>query len=227
VSRHPAEIPTHEYFRQRRTSAAKALSPATQAMLIGLLLKPWQATVPTVQLDQGMGYTSMTVSRAVKELVGAGLATLAGAARTRSLQFEADAHAVWQKALPLLRTGKSLDAATACKLGWASGEPAADPIAAAKALVRAHLEGKVKLAPVDPKPMNVPRFPPTDIGHRSLTIDGILVDVVKRGLAMPLAEGLKVEARGFARCQRTTDMDIGMKNFMQNGPRVPAVFLHE
>ena len=23
------------------------------------------------------------------------------------------------------------------------------------------------------------------------------------------------------------DMDIGMKNFMQNGPRVPAEFLHE
>jgi hypothetical protein len=93
-----------EYFRQRGLSASKALSPATQAMLIGLLLKPWQHTVPTVQLDQGMGYTSMTVSRAVKELVGAGLATLAGAARTRTLQFEADAHAVWQKALPLLRT---------------------------------------------------------------------------------------------------------------------------
>ncbi len=133
-----------------------------------------------------------------------------------------------EAALPLLRTGKTVDAATACKLGWASGEPAADPIAAAKSLVRAHLEGKVKLAPVDPKPMSVPaKLPVTDIGHRSLTIDGILVDVVRRGLAVPLAEGLKIEARGFARCKRTTDMDIGMKNFMQNGPRVPAVFLNE
>ena len=128
----------------------------------------------------------------------------------------------------LLRTGKPIDAATACKLGWAHGEPAADPVAAVKALIRDHLEGKVKLGPVDPRPMTVPaRLPPIDIGHRSLAVDAILVDVLRRGLALPLAEGLKVEARGFARCRRTIDMDVGMKNFQQNGPRVPAVFLHE
>lgn len=38
---------------------------------------------------------------------------------------------------------------------------------------------------------------------------------------------MKVEAEGFARCKKTVDMDIGIKNFMQNGPRVPAMFLHE
>ena len=43
----------------------------------------------------------------------------------------------------------------------------------------------------------------------------------------PLAEGLVVEAEGFARCRQTVDMDIGMKNFVQNGPRVPAAFMHE
>jgi enoyl-CoA hydratase/3-hydroxyacyl-CoA dehydrogenase len=42
-----------------------------------------------------------------------------------------------------------------------------------------------------------------------------------------LDQGLRIEAAGFAACRRTVDMDIGMKNFMQNGPRVPAVFLHE
>ena len=26
---------------------------------------------------------------------------------------------------------------------------------------------------------------------------------------------------------KTVDLDIGMKNFIQNGPRVPALFLHE
>jgi len=70
-------------------------------------------------------------------------------------------------------------------------------------------------------------LPQVDLGHHSLAIDEILVDVVRRGLAMPLPEGLKEEARGFGRCKRTVDMDIGMKNFIQNGPRVPAVFLHE
>jgi enoyl-CoA hydratase/3-hydroxyacyl-CoA dehydrogenase len=133
-----------------------------------------------------------------------------------------------ENALPLLRAGKSLDAKTACKLGWATGEPAEDVEAAARALLAASFEGKVKLAPVDPAPMQVPaKLPTIDLGHRSLAIDGILVDVLRRGLALPLAEGLKLEAKGFARCKRTIDMDIGMKNFMQNGPRVPAAFLHE
>jgi enoyl-CoA hydratase/3-hydroxyacyl-CoA dehydrogenase len=133
-----------------------------------------------------------------------------------------------EAALPVLRSGKSLGAADAVKLGWATGAPAADPVAAAKALIASHLEGKAKLAPVDPAPMSVPaELPRADIGHRSLAIDGILVDVLRKGLALPLAEGLEHEALGFARCKRTVDMDIGMKNFMANGPRVPAVFLHE
>lgn len=132
------------------------------------------------------------------------------------------------EALSVLRAGKTLDAAAACKLGWAHGEPAADPVAAAKALLRAHVEGQVKLAPVDPAPLTVPApLPAADIGHRSLAVDGILVDVLRRGLALPLDEGLAIEAQGFARCRRTVDMDIGMKNFMANGPRVPAAFLHE
>ena len=131
-------------------------------------------------------------------------------------------------ALPVLRAGKSLDATAACKLGWATGKPEADVVAAAKALIGNHLEGKVKLAPVDPKPVSVPaELPKIDLGHRSLAVDGILVDVLRKGLALPLAEGLEHEALGFARCKRTVDMDIGMKNFMANGPRVPAVFLHE
>ena len=47
------------------------------------------------------------------------------------------------------------------------------------------------------------------------------------GLRRPLTEGLAVESRGFGLCKATVDMDIGMKNFIQNGPRVPAAFLHE
>jgi len=42
-----------------------------------------------------------------------------------------------------------------------------------------------------------------------------------------LERWLRVEADGFARCHGTVDYDIGMKNFIQNGPRVPAAFLHE
>jgi enoyl-CoA hydratase/carnithine racemase len=131
-------------------------------------------------------------------------------------------------AVPMLRAGKAVDAAAACKMGWAHGQPEGDILAAAKALLRDHAEGKVKLAPVDPAPMALPaKLPDVDLGHRSLAIDGIVVDVLRRGLALPLADGLRLEAQGFGRCRKTVDMDIGMRNFIQNGPRVPAVFLHE
>jgi enoyl-CoA hydratase/carnithine racemase len=133
-----------------------------------------------------------------------------------------------ERAMDLLRTGRSIGAREAHAWGWASAAPAADFVAAAKDLVRRHLAGEIALGPVSPAPMVVPaELPSVDIGHRSRAIDAILVDVLRRGLASPLPEGLALEAEGFGRCKRTVDLDIGMKNFMQNGPRVPAAFLHE
>jgi enoyl-CoA hydratase/carnithine racemase len=133
-----------------------------------------------------------------------------------------------ERGLDLLRTGRSISAGEARELGWAEAGPAEDILAAARDLVCQHLAGKVKLAPVSPDPIAVPEdLPRVDIGHHSLAIDAILAAVVRDGLTKPLPEGLKVEAAGFARCKQTVDYDIGMKNFIQNGPRVPAAFLHE
>ncbi len=133
-----------------------------------------------------------------------------------------------ERATEMLRTGRTIGAKEACEWGWAQVGPEADPVAAAKRLLRSVIAGDRKIGPVDPKPMEVPQqFGAVDLGHRSLAIDEIIVDVIRRGVQMPLPQGLKVEAEGFARCKGTVDMDIGMKNFMQNGPRVPAAFLHE
>jgi enoyl-CoA hydratase/carnithine racemase len=133
-----------------------------------------------------------------------------------------------ERGLELLRTGRAVGAQEATEWGWATGEPADDIVAAAKDLVRQHLAGKVKLAPVNPEPIPVPAdLPQVDLGHHSLAIDEVLVSVVREGLAQPLDQGLRTEAKGFARCQQMVDYDIGMKNFIQNGPRVPADFLHE
>ena len=134
----------------------------------------------------------------------------------------------FERGVELLRTGRPVFAKHACEWGWAHGEPVADIVEAAKGLIQQHLDGQVKLAPVDPKPMSVPKeFPKVVIGHRSLAIDAILVEILRSGLAAPLAEGLEIEAEGFARCYPTVDYGIGMTNFIQNGPRVPAVFMHE
>ena len=133
-----------------------------------------------------------------------------------------------ERALDLLRTGRPIGAKEACELGWATGEPVADPESAAKDLIRKHLAGSVKLAPVNPAPLAVPDpIPDIDIGHRSLTVDAILVDAVKRGVQLPLDKGLIVEAKAFADSKETVDADIGIKNFTINGPRVPAAFMHE
>jgi enoyl-CoA hydratase/3-hydroxyacyl-CoA dehydrogenase len=132
-----------------------------------------------------------------------------------------------ERAARMLRTGGSIGASDACAWGWAHGAPAADPVAEAKALVRRALAGEITLRAVDPAPLAVDPLPAVDLGHRSLAIDAILVDVLRRGLARPLAEGLVIEAEGFGRCKPTVDMSIGMNNFVQNGPRVPAAFLHE
>ncbi len=130
--------------------------------------------------------------------------------------------------LRLLRTGDTVGAKEACELGWASGDPVEDPLQGAKDLIARHLSGTVELGPVDSSPMDLPgELPTVDIGHHSLAIDAILVDVLREGLQLPLAEGLKIEADGFGRCKGCVDYDIGMTNFIQNGPRVPATFLHE
>ncbi len=133
-----------------------------------------------------------------------------------------------ERASELLRTAKTVNAVDACAWGWATGEPADDPVAAAKDLLRRHLADGGLIVPIDPSPLAVPDvLPATDIGHRSLAIDRILTDVVFAGLRQDLEAGLESEAVAFARCKRTVDYDIGMSNFIQNGPRVPAVFMHE
>ncbi len=133
-----------------------------------------------------------------------------------------------ERALDLLRTGRTVGAGEARQLGWAEAGPAEDIVAAAKDLISRHLAGEIRLAPVSPDPIAVPEdLPKVDLGHHSLAVDAILVSAMREGLTKPLAEGLKIEAAGFVRCKQTVDYDIGMKNFIQNGPRVPAAFLHE
>ena len=96
-------IDLREYFRRQSETSDKEFSPATQALLMSALLNPWQAEVHPSELTKGLGYTSMTLSRAVKELEQAGLASVVNIRRERWLRFEGNAQAVWTQALPFLR----------------------------------------------------------------------------------------------------------------------------
>lgn len=134
----------------------------------------------------------------------------------------------FEKAAVMLRNGLPVGAEEACKMGWATGDVAADAVQAARELVSRSLKGDVELSAVSAEPMAVPQeWPAVDLRHRSRKIDDILIGVIRDGLAQPLAAGLEVEAEAFGRCRDTIDYDIGMKNFIVNGPRVPAAFMHE
>ncbi len=93
-----------EHFRQR-AAAAQALSPSAQAMLISALLaRPWEPEWQPSKVANALGYTSMTLSRVVKELNSAGLATVHLAGRARLLHMEGGPQQVWERAKPMLRT---------------------------------------------------------------------------------------------------------------------------
>ncbi len=98
-------IDLREYFRQRPAAPDTVLSPATQAMLIAVLLrKPWRAEWQPAEVVNGLGYTTMTLSRAVKELTTAGIAALRTEGRARWLRMERTAAETWERAKPLLRS---------------------------------------------------------------------------------------------------------------------------
>jgi DNA-binding MarR family transcriptional regulator len=98
-------IDLREYFRKPTIAAQTALSPATQAMLIAVLLRrPWRAEWQPAEVVGELGYTPMTLSRAVKELTTAGIATLRTEGRVRWLHAERTAAQTWEHARPMLRS---------------------------------------------------------------------------------------------------------------------------
>ncbi len=98
-------IDLREYFRQRAPIAEAALSPSAQAMLImAMLHQPWQAEWQPSTLAAELGYTPMTLSRVVKELTAAGLATAYTIGRSRWLRMERPPRQIWEQAQPALRS---------------------------------------------------------------------------------------------------------------------------
>jgi DNA-binding transcriptional ArsR family regulator len=98
-------VDLREYFRQRASVAQAPLSPSAQAIFITALLRqPWQADWQPSEVALALGYTPMTLSRAVKELTGAGLVTAYTVGRVRWLRMEQPPAQSWERAKPALRT---------------------------------------------------------------------------------------------------------------------------
>ncbi len=93
-----------EYFRTRQEKI-EYLSPATQAMLIHLLMNNCTSSLQLSQatLGQPFKYSKMTISRAVKELKSLGLITL-GADRQQHIEIHTPARQLWRNARKHMRS---------------------------------------------------------------------------------------------------------------------------
>lgn len=120
----PLGLDLREYFRKRVEPANKPFSPATQLFLFTALLREWEKEVHPEALNDQAPYTPMTLSRAIRELHGAGLADTFLVGRERWLRFDKDPREVWQEAQRWLRS-PVLRTVWALPLGDAGGEPLA------------------------------------------------------------------------------------------------------
>ena len=95
-------------------------------------------------------------------------------------------------------------------------------------LVKKISEGSLNVLPIVETPINDGcEFPNVELGHLSKAIDSILIKTIYEGATMTLEDGLEFEARQFGECMKTEDMKIGLKNFLNNGPKVKAQFVHK
>lgn len=88
-----------------RTPAQKeAVTPAAQAVLIYALNGNIKKPVTPKELAKKLGYTAMSMTRALDEIEASGLGRIAREGRERCLDFPEPPKDLWQKALPRLRT---------------------------------------------------------------------------------------------------------------------------
>jgi len=98
-------IDLREYFRKRSVTPDTTLSPAAQAILIKLLLQPaWRDERRPAELADSLGYTAMTLSRALRELTTNAIVAVRENGRSRQIALEHPPADTWKRAIPLLRT---------------------------------------------------------------------------------------------------------------------------
>jgi enoyl-CoA hydratase/3-hydroxyacyl-CoA dehydrogenase len=132
-----------------------------------------------------------------------------------------------ESAWPILRTGNPISSAQAKQIGLIQEEVEGDIVEAAIDWVNKIQSGKVKIPPIKKDPIPIPsKLPEVDIGHLSRKIDSLLQKAILEGAKMSLEDGLKLEAKIFGECFSTQDRNIGIDNFMKNGPKVNAAFIH-
>ncbi|MGE0709356.1 MAG: 3-hydroxyacyl-CoA dehydrogenase/enoyl-CoA hydratase family protein [Planctomycetota bacterium] len=132
------------------------------------------------------------------------------------------------EAARLLRTGRPISSAQALELGLIREEVEGDLVARAVALVESAAAGEVELPRIATGPLpDVPAaLEQVDLGHLSRAVDALLCRAILEGARLPLADGLALEAKLWGEGVELEDFRIGIKNFLEKGPRSPAPFVH-
>lgn len=134
-----------------------------------------------------------------------------------------------ERAAQMVRTGKPISSAQARQYGLIQEEVPGDLLTRAMGLARELAQGakpRRGLRP-DPLPQMPASLPPLDLGHLSRKVDEIVCKAILKGAAMKLADGLLFEAKCFGEVCGTEDFRIGVRNFLENGPRTKAAFAHK
>jgi enoyl-CoA hydratase/carnithine racemase len=132
-----------------------------------------------------------------------------------------------EKAAEMLRTGRALSGREAVACGLIREDVAGDVVEAAVQLARAAAQGKVTLTRINEAPVKTPdQLPAVELGHLSKATDALICRAIVEGCRKPLAEGLRFESELFGECCATEDMRVGVANFIANGPRAKAGFVH-
>jgi enoyl-CoA hydratase/carnithine racemase len=133
-----------------------------------------------------------------------------------------------EKAWPILRSSNPISSTQAKEIGLIQEEVEGDLIEAGMNWVKNILSGKVKAPSIPKGPIPIPsKLPEVDLGHLSRKIDSLLQKAILEGAKVTLEDGLKLEAKIFGECFSTQDRKIGIENFMKNGPKVNANFVHQ
>jgi DNA-binding MarR family transcriptional regulator len=91
-------IDLREYFKQSKKSEKQWLSAAAQVLVLRELLGSDTSALPAKELAFLLGYSAMTLTRAIKELVDRGLAMAEMVGREKHLAFSDHGHELWAKA---------------------------------------------------------------------------------------------------------------------------------
>ncbi len=133
-----------------------------------------------------------------------------------------------ERAAEMLRTCRPISSEKALAYGLIREEVEGDLVARAVQLCQDMASGKAPRSRMDEGPLkNVPpSLPAVEIGHLSKKVDEILCKAILGGAKLPVREAIPFEAKCFGEVCGTEDMRIGVDNFVKNGPKVKATFVH-